>query len=60
MMGLASDPMAVVDNRLKMHGMDNLWVADASIIPTVPHAATNVSVMMIAERASDFIREAGG
>jgi choline dehydrogenase-like flavoprotein len=34
-------------------------VADASIIPTVPHAATNVTVMMIAERVSDFIREAG-
>ena len=60
MMGPASDPMAVVDNRLKMHGMDNLYVADASIIPTVPHAATNVTCIMIGERASAFIREATG
>ena len=59
MMGLASDPMAVVDNRLKMHGMDNLYVADASIIPTVPHAATNVTSIMIGERLSDFVREDG-
>lgn len=58
MMGLASDPMAVVDSGLKMHGMDNLYVADASIIPTVPHAATNVTCMMIGERLSDFVKAA--
>ena len=60
MMGSASNPMAVVDHRLKMHGIDNLYVADASIIPTVPHAATNVTAIMIGERVSDFLREAGG
>lgn len=60
MMGPASDPMAVVDNRLKMYGMENLYIADASIIPTVPHAGTNVTCIMIGERAADFIREAGG
>lgn len=60
MMGPVSDPGAVVDNRLKMHGLDNLYVADASIIPTVPHSATNVTCIMIGERVSDFIREAGG
>jgi len=59
MMGPASDPMAVVDNRLKMHGMDNLYVADASIMPTVTHANTNVTSIMIGERLSDFVREAG-
>jgi len=58
-MGPASDPMAVVDRRLKMHGMDNLYVADASVIPVVPHSATNVSCLMIGERLSDFIRESG-
>jgi choline dehydrogenase len=52
--------MAVVDHRLKMHGIDNLYVADASIIPTVPHAATNVTAIMIGERLSDFLREDGG
>ena len=59
MMGAESDPMAVVDNRLKMHGMDNFYVADASIMPTVTHANTNVTSIMIGERLSDFVREAG-
>ena len=58
-MGPAGDPMAVVDSRLKMHGIDNLYVADASIIPTVPHSATNVTCIMIGERVADFVREAG-
>lgn len=56
MMGPESNEMSVVDARLKMHGVDNLYVSDASIIPTVPHSATNVSVVMIAEKASDFIK----
>jgi choline dehydrogenase len=55
-MGPASDPMAVVDQHLRMHGIDNLWVADASIMPTVVHANTNLTVMMIAERAYDFMK----
>jgi choline dehydrogenase len=59
MMGPASNSKAVVDNRLKVHGLDNLYVADASIMPTVPHAATNITCIMIGERVSDFIRDAG-
>ena len=58
MMGKASDPLAVVDSGLKMHGMENLYVADASIIPTVPHAATNMTCMMIGERLADFVKGA--
>jgi choline dehydrogenase len=58
MMGPASDPQAVVDSNLKVHGMDNLYVADASIMPTVTHANTNVTVIMIAERLSDILRGA--
>ena len=54
-MGPASDPMAVVDQHLRVHGFDNLWVGDASIMPTVVHANTNFTVMMIAERAAEFI-----
>lgn len=57
LMGPSSDQMAVVDERLRVHGMDNLWVADASIMPTVTHANTNVTCMMIGERAADFIKE---
>lgn len=55
MMGPASNPMAVVDQYLRVHGMDNLMVADASIMPTVPHANTNLTCIMIGERAADFI-----
>ena len=58
MMGPAENPMAVVDQRLHVHGLDNLWVADASIMPTVTHANTNLTAIMIGERASDFIKAA--
>jgi choline dehydrogenase-like flavoprotein len=37
--------------------LENLWIADASIMPTVAHANTNLTSMMIGERAADFIRE---
>lgn len=57
-MGPASDPMAVVDERLRVHGLENLWIADASIMPTVTHANTNLTCIMIGERLSDFIKEA--
>ncbi len=59
-MGPASDPEAVVDHRLLVHGLDNLRVADASIMPTVTHANTNVTCIMIGERVADFVREDEG
>jgi choline dehydrogenase-like flavoprotein len=49
--------MAVVDQQLRVHGIDNLRVADASILPTVTHANTNLTAIMIGERVSDFIRD---
>jgi len=58
-MGPASNDKAVVDQQLRVHGMDNVWIADASIMPTVTHANTNLAVLMIAERASDAINAAG-
>ena len=57
-MGPASDPRSVVDQKLAVHGMENLWVADASIMPTVAHANTNLTCMMIGERAADLIKGA--
>ncbi len=54
-MGPDSDPMAVVDQRLRVHGVSNLRVADASVMPDVVRANTNVTTMMIAERVADFI-----
>jgi choline dehydrogenase len=59
MMGPAADPTAVVDHNLRVHGMENLYVADASIMPTVTHANTNVTAILIGERASDIIRGTG-
>jgi len=56
-MGPASDSMAVVDEKLRLRGMSNLWVGDASIMPVVSHANTNLTSIMIGERLSDFVKE---
>ena len=55
-MGPASDPMAVVDQHGRVHGMEGIRVVDASIMPDCVRANTNVTTMMIGERISDFIR----
>ena len=54
-MGPASDPMAVVDQYGKVHGLENIRVVDASIMPDCVRANTNVTTMMIGERVSEFI-----
>ncbi len=51
-MGLASDPMAVVDNRLRVFGLERLRVIDASVMPTIVSGNTNTPTIMIAENAS--------
>lgn len=50
--GPAADPGAVVDPRLLVHGIDNLYVADASVLPTVPHANTNLAAILVGEVAA--------
>ena len=55
-MGPAGDPMAVVDQWCHVHGLSGVRVADASIMPDVVRANTNVTTMMIAERCADFIK----
>ena len=52
---MGSDAMAVVDARLKVHGIGGLRVADASIMPIISSGNTNAPAIMIGERASDFI-----
>ena len=53
---MGTDKLAVVDPQLKVHGVDALRVVDASVMPTVTTGHTNAPTIMIAERASDFIR----
>jgi choline dehydrogenase len=55
--GQAGDPLAVVDERLRVHGVQGLRVVDASIMPTLVSGNTNVPIVMVAERASEFILE---
>ncbi len=50
-------PMAVVDPELRVHGLDGLRVADASIIPKIVGGNTNAAAILIGERAADFIRD---
>jgi choline dehydrogenase len=56
-MGLASDPGAVVDERLRMHRIPGLRVIDASVMPTITSGNTNTPTIMIAEKGSSFILE---
>jgi choline dehydrogenase len=49
------DKMAVVDENLKIHGLQNIRVVDASVMPEIPSGNLNAPTLMIAEKASDAI-----
>ena len=55
-MGPASDPMSVVDQHLSIHGLENIKVADASVMPNVIRANTNCTTIMIGERCAEWIQ----
>ena len=50
------DRLAVVDTQLKVRGVEGLRVVDGSVIPTIPAANTRTTIVMIAERAADWIK----
>jgi choline dehydrogenase len=55
-MGPEGDPHAVVDQYGQVRGVDRLHVADASIMPNIPRANTNLTCIMIGERMADLMR----
>ena len=54
---MGSDPMAVVDERLRVHGVGGLRVIDASVMPTITSGNTNSPVIMIAEKGAEMIAQ---
>ncbi len=55
---MGSDRMAVVDDQLRVHGIDGLRVIDASIFPTMVSGNTNAAVIMVAEKGADMVKAA--
>jgi choline dehydrogenase len=52
---MGTDNMSVVDEKLKVHGLENIRVVDASVMPEITSGNLNAPTLMIAERASNFI-----
>ena len=59
-MGAAGDPLAATDAHGRVRGVTGLVVADASLMPTIPSANTNLASLMIGERFGEWLRSADG
>ncbi len=57
---MGTDPMAVVDSELRVHGVEGLRIVDASIMPIITTGNTNAPTIAIGEKAADLIKAAGG
>jgi choline dehydrogenase len=55
----ASDATAAADGRGRVRGVEGLWVADASLMPTIPSAHTNLTALMMGERFGEWMRHGG-
>jgi choline dehydrogenase len=55
---IGEDAMAVVDADLRVHGIDGLWVADASVMPTLPSGNTNATAIMIGDKGAEHVKQA--
>jgi predicted dehydrogenase (TIGR03970 family) len=55
-MGAEGDPHAVVDHRCRVRGIDNLWVIDGSILPTITSRGPHATIVMLGHRAAEFVR----
>ena len=53
-------PRAVVDERLKVHGLEGLRIADASVMPTIPSGNTNIPCIMVGEKCAAMVLEDAG
>jgi choline dehydrogenase len=54
-MGVPDDPLAVCDPRGKVHGLDNVYVADCSVMPVIPRANTNIPAVVVGERIGRWL-----
>ncbi|ORW48440.1 dehydrogenase [Mycobacterium parmense] len=55
-MGPADDPRAVVDHRCRVHGVENLWVIDGSVLPVITSRGPHATIVMLGHRAAEFVR----